>query len=228
MSNFSSVILAAGYGKRMLPFTANTPKPLLPELNNSLLLNQINFLKKFTSNICVTIGFQKDKMLDALKLYEINDYIYSQDKGNAFWLNKLEEHKKESPIVVITSDNLMDINLNTLIDEYYEKDEKSIIVSTESKEGTHDKLEVSKDNQVLSMNYQNIVGKIASGLQVLNPKDLYTDELLFDDFHEVWSLLINKKRLIVSELQPKKWISVDTIEDLNKMKIFFDEDQRRF
>ena len=70
-----------------------------------------------------------------------------------------------------------------LFDEYYEKDEKSIIVSTESKEGTHDKLEVSKDNQVLSMNYQNIVGKIASGLQVLNPKDLYTDELLFDDFH---------------------------------------------
>ena len=224
MNKFSSVILAAGYGKRMLPLTADTPKPLLPELHNSLLLNQVKFLKKFTPNICVTIGFQKDKMLEAFKLYKINDYIYSQDKGNAFWLNKLEEHKKDNPIVVITSDNLMDIDLNILIDEYYEKGEKSIIVSADSKEGTHDKLEVNKDNQVLSMNYQNIVGKIASGLQVLNPKDLYTDELLFDDFHEVWSLLINKKRLIVSELQPKKWISVDTIEDLNKMKIFFDED----
>ena len=37
----------------------------------------------------------------------------------------------------------------------------------------------------------------------------------------------NKKRLIVSELQPKKWISVDTIEDLDKIKIFFDEDQSK-
>lgn len=228
MNKFSSVILAAGYGKRMLPLTADTPKPLLPELNNSLLLNQIKFLKKYTPNICVTIGFQKDKMLEALKLYEINDYIYSQDKGNAFWLNKLEEHKKDRPIVVVTSDNLMDINLNSIIDEYYEKDEKSIIVSTDSKEGTHDKLEVSKDNEVLSMNYQKIVGKIASGLQVLNPKDLFIDQVLFNDFHEVWSLLINKKRLIVSELQPKKWISVDTVEDLIKMKFFFDEDQGKF
>lgn len=220
MNNFKAVILAAGYGKRMLPLTAETPKPLLPELNNSLLLNQIKFLKKFTQNICVTVGFQKEKMLEALRIYEIDDYIYSKDKGNAFWLNKLDEEKIDGPIVVITSDNLMDIDLNALVEEYYKKEEKSLIVSTESKEGTHDKLEINNDNEVLSMNYQKIIGKIASGLQVLNPKDLYYDHRTFNDFHEVWSLLIDKKRLIVSEFQPKNWISVDSVDDLKKMKNF--------
>jgi NDP-sugar pyrophosphorylase family protein len=223
MNKFSAVILAAGYGKRMLPLTADTPKPLLPGLNNSLLLNQIKFLKKFTPNITVTIGFQKEKMLKALTLYGIDDFFFTKDKGNAFWLNKLKEDKIDSPIVVITSDNLMDIDLNTLIKEYYEKEEKSLIISTDSKEGTHDKLEINEKNEVLSMNYQKTVGKIASGLQVLNPKDLYSDKISFNDFHEVWSLLIDKKRLIVSELQPKNWISVDTVDDLNKFKNFVNQ-----
>ena len=223
MNKFSSVILAAGYGKRMLPLTADTPKPLLPGLDNSLLLNQIRFLKKFTPNVTVTIGFQKEKMLKALTLYGIDDYFYSKDKGNAFWLNKLEENKLENPIIVITSDNLMDIDLNTLIKEYYEKEEKSLIISTDSKEGTHDKLEINENNEVVSMSYQKTAGKIASGLQVLNPKDLGSDKISFNDFHEVWSFLIDKKRLIVSELQPKNWISVDTVDDLSKLKNFVNQ-----
>jgi len=220
MNNFSSVIMAAGYGRRMLPLTESTPKPLLPNLSNSLLLYQINFLRKYTSNVCVTIGYQKEKMLEALSLYGINDFIYSKDKGNAFWLNKLEKNKFSSPIVVITSDNLMDIDLNLLIQEYFSKDEMSLIVPTESKEGTHDKIEINNNNEILSMNYQKFAGKIASGLQILNLKDLNIGDVEFNDFHEVWSLLINKKRLIVSDLQPKNWISVDKVDDLNKLDNF--------
>jgi len=220
MNNFSSVIMAAGYGRRMLPLTESMPKPLLPNLSNSLLLYQINFLRKYTSNVCVTIGYQKEKMLEALSLYGINDFIYSKDKGNAFWLNKLEKNKFSSPIVVITSDNLMDIDLNLLIQEYFSKDEMSLIVPTESKEGTHDKIEINNNNEILSMNYQKFAGKIASGLQILNLKDLNIGDVEFNDFHEVWSLLINKKRLIVSDLQPKNWISVDKVDDLNKLDNF--------
>ena len=59
---YQSVILAAGLGTRMLPLTEHTPKPLLPSLENSLLLNQINFLKNYEMEVTVTIGYQKEKM----------------------------------------------------------------------------------------------------------------------------------------------------------------------
>ena len=62
-------------------------------------------------------------MLDALKNYEIKDYIFAKDKGNAYWLNSFKETKVNGPIVVITSDNLMEIDLNTLFEEYYKKSE---------------------------------------------------------------------------------------------------------
>ena len=217
MVKYNSVILAAGYGKRMLPLTKNTPKPLLPNVENSLILNQINFLKQYDLNICVSIGYQKEKMISALKRYGIEDFIYSKNKGNAYWLNKLEDEKKVGPLIVITSDNIMQVNIHSLIKEYFKKGEKSLIISTNSFTGTHDKLEINDKNEVLSMNYQQVVGKIASGLQILNPQDIYEDKSFFNDFHEVWSSLIKKKKLIVSEFQPKKWISIDTVEDLNKI-----------
>ena len=217
MVKYNSVILAAGYGKRMLPLTKNTPKPLLPNLENSLILNQINFLKQYDLNICISIGYQKEKMISALKRYGIEDFIYSKNKGNAYWLNKLEDEKKVGPLIVITSDNIMQVNIHSLIKEYFKKGEKSLIISTNSYTGTHDKLEINDKNEVLSMNYQQVAGKIASGLQILNPQDIYEDKSFFNDFHEVWSSLIKKKKLIVSEFQPKKWISIDTVEDLNKI-----------
>ena len=43
---FSAMILAAGFGKRMLPLTDKIPKPLLKINNTSLLKNVIDFLFK--------------------------------------------------------------------------------------------------------------------------------------------------------------------------------------
>jgi MurNAc alpha-1-phosphate uridylyltransferase len=42
-----AIVLAAGFGKRVLPLTNTTPKPLLKINNVSLLENTLNFLKKF-------------------------------------------------------------------------------------------------------------------------------------------------------------------------------------
>jgi N-acetyl-alpha-D-muramate 1-phosphate uridylyltransferase len=41
-----AIVLAAGFGKRVLPLTNTTPKPLLKINNISLLENTLNFLKK--------------------------------------------------------------------------------------------------------------------------------------------------------------------------------------
>jgi len=42
-----AIVLAAGFGKRVLPLTNTTPKPLLKINKVSLLANTLNFLKKF-------------------------------------------------------------------------------------------------------------------------------------------------------------------------------------
>ena len=41
-----AMILAAGFGKRLMPLTQDTPKPLLKVGNESLIQRNINFLIK--------------------------------------------------------------------------------------------------------------------------------------------------------------------------------------
>ena len=50
MLKFSLLILCAGFGKRMLELTTNTPKPLLKFNNKILLNNTINFFKSIGCN----------------------------------------------------------------------------------------------------------------------------------------------------------------------------------
>ena len=42
-----AMILAAGFGKRILPLTLNCPKPLLKIGNETLLSNTLKFLEQF-------------------------------------------------------------------------------------------------------------------------------------------------------------------------------------
>ena len=48
--NFSGMILAAGYGKRMMPLTEKLPKPLIEINGVTLLENAIFFLKNLGCN----------------------------------------------------------------------------------------------------------------------------------------------------------------------------------
>ena len=45
MPNYILLILSAGFGRRMLDLTTNTPKPLLKFRNKTLLGNTINFFR---------------------------------------------------------------------------------------------------------------------------------------------------------------------------------------
>ena len=44
--NYSGMILAAGFGRRMMPLTKNMPKPLIEINGVTLLGNSIDFLNK--------------------------------------------------------------------------------------------------------------------------------------------------------------------------------------
>jgi len=62
---------------------------------------------------------------------------------------------------------------------------------------------------------KNISSKFfLSGLQVLNISELQEAEEQFNNFNDVWSYLISKKRLILSQLTPKSWFAIDTPDEL--------------
>ena len=113
--NISAMILAAGYGKRLLPITKKIPKPLVKINNKTLLQNTLdhlinlkckeiiinthykhkkieNFIKNNYSNSSIKLSYEK-KILDtggaikkALPLFNNNNVLILN--SDIFWSSK--------------------------------------------------------------------------------------------------------------------------------------------
>jgi len=198
----------------MLPLTEKIPKPLLPKKENSLLLNQINFIRSYTNDITITIGYLKNQMIEALEIYKIDNFIFGHDVDNAFWINDSSFNRYEGPLVVITCDNIMEIDINKLIDEYYKNGEKSILVGVEGIDENADKVKFT-GNEITEIGKNLESNILLSGLQILNIKKIQKEKKKFNNFYNIWEVLIKNKELIISEHKPQSWSAIDTQEELN-------------
>ena len=73
-SNYSGMILAAGFGKRLMPLTKSKPKPLIEINEVSLLSNSISFLR--------TLGCNEIIINTHYKHLQIKDSILKEKHNN--------------------------------------------------------------------------------------------------------------------------------------------------
>ena len=106
-----AVILAAGEGKRLRPFTETMPKVMLPVANKPVLEHVLDALKNSgITEIILVVGYKKEVIMDYFKDYkEIKITYVVQDKqlGTAHALSNAENHINSS-FIVIPGDNIID------------------------------------------------------------------------------------------------------------------------
>jgi len=108
-----AVILAAGEGRRLRPFTETMPKVMLPVANKPILEHIVDALKKSgIQEIIFVVGYKKEVIMEHFKDYEDVkiDYVL-QDKqlGTAHALLQAKGKIKNS-FLVISGDNIIDKN----------------------------------------------------------------------------------------------------------------------
>ena len=127
------VIMAGGEGKRLLPLTLDTPKPLLPLRKRPIIHEIINRLKTyFLKDIYISIHYKADAMKDYFNSQDIRDVniqFLEEDKplGTAGALSLIQENIIDIPYIIINGDVLTDINYLQLID-YHNEAGKEITV----------------------------------------------------------------------------------------------------
>lgn len=195
--------------------TETVPKPLLPNPANSLIRHQIEMLRRHVNHLYVTIGYQKEKLKQSLANSEVDDFIDVDGHGNAYFLNLLNGLPDNSRILVITCDNLMSINLASLELEA-RSHEVSLIVPLQTTDcATGDFIE-HRNGLISTMQRRTGNGLVASGLQVLHARDIpILQNRSVNDFNEVWSCLINRGTLRVSNTLINSWWAIDTEDALN-------------
>ena len=57
-----------------------------------------------------------------------------------------------------------------------------------------------------------------SGIQIVNPYKINKIVNRTEDFNILWKKLILKKKLIVSDVTPKKWFTIDNLKQLTTFR----------
>ena len=106
-----AIVLAAGFGKRVLPLTNTTPKPLLKINNVSLLANTLNFLKKFgVKHFAINthhLGEQIESFAETNKgIYDIKIFKEKEILGTGGGIRNALSFFLDKPFISINSDTI--------------------------------------------------------------------------------------------------------------------------
>lgn len=195
-----AIILCAGFGKRVLPLTKTTPKPLLKINDIPLIEYSIHVLKELgIKEIAVNVHHLKEKIIDYLnknypdiKIFQENIIL---DTGGA--LVNAKEFLSDDYFVVLNSD--------TVWQKCYISNMKLLIKKTIKNKFLAGLLLAKKDKSFdpnlsadFSLENDHLINKkefIYTGFQLLNSELLNSKEAKPFSVKEIWDYLIENKKI---------------------------------
>tara|TARA_B100001057_G_scaffold73918_1_gene68372 strand:- start:48 stop:758 length:711 start_codon:yes stop_codon:yes gene_type:complete len=226
-----AMIFAAGFGKRMLPYTKNTPKPLLKIKGKSIIHYQIDALLKLNfKNIVVNVHHLSSKLERDLECYEpfvrvtFEEKILETGGGllNALKLKLFED--PTSPKVVINGDVFWKNSKNCPIDKIIKnwKSNMDILLALKRKNlvlGYEGKGDFGlKTKEKTSNLFRNSVQNeyMFTGLQIIKPKIIEKEKKTKFSLREIYFKLIAKKT-IYGFVDENEWYHISKEVDYKRV-----------
>lgn len=214
-----AIILAAGRGVRLMPLTKKIPKAMVKVKNQTLILRGIKKLHKYIKNIHITVGYKGSLLAKHVIEHKVKSVINTDKKGNAWWIFNFPFNLINEPIIVLTCDNITNLNFDLIKKDYVKKGKPECFLvpvkPVKKLEGDY----IHRNNNIvtkLSRKYKSDI--YCSGIQIINPYRINKIMKNTYDFNNVWKKLIKKKKLKVSDIIPKKWFTIDNMEQLKIYK----------
>ncbi|MHB9011057.1 MAG: nucleotidyltransferase family protein [Ignavibacteriaceae bacterium] len=218
-----ALIMAAGRGQRMMPLTEYIPKPMISINGISLIGQGIEKLKTFIPNIHITVGYKGAMLASHVIEHKVSTVVNSDGKTNSWWIYNSIMKYIDEPILVLTCDNVIELNYRFLEKDYFDSGSPvCMIVPVKPIEGLEGDYIFQNERIVSEINRNKVSPIYCSGIQILNPflVNKYSSFNEKYSFYDLWGQLIIKKQLLCSNIYPEKWISIDNLEQLDKVKHF--------
>ena len=216
------IIMAAGRGARMMPLTDKIPKAMAPYAGTTLIANGIDKIREQIANIYVTVGYKGSLLAKHVIEKGVSGVFNTEGQDNSWWIfNTLLKHLDE-PLLVLTCDNVVDLDINLIYNEYRNFNNPAcMVVPVKPISGLSGDF-IFHDNNIVNLLSRDKESDIyCSGIQILNPYKINHLITNCSNFYEVWSQLIKIEQLYCGNTYPKKWFAVDTIsqlQDINNQK----------
>ena len=217
-------IMAAGRGARLMPLRKKIPKGLVKFRQTSLIARGIRRLKKYIKFIHISVGYKGPILAKHLIEEKVSSIINTDTKGNSWWIFNSIFKSFDSPIYVLTCDNVTNIDFKKIEKDYYKKGQPlCMLIPTKPVKGLKGDYIFRKKNLIINLSRSKKSEIYCTGIQVLNPKRINKKITPTEDFNNLWKKLIKIKQLYVSDVMPRKWYTVDDVENYKNLKKFFDK-----
>lgn len=121
------VVLAAGFGSRLLPFTSFRPKHMLPVAGKPILHRSLEYMRDILgiNEIIIVVGYQRHAIMNYFKNgqdigVDISYVIQHTDQTHGLAAAvSLVEDRISSDFVLLLGDNLFSANLENVIDLHF-------------------------------------------------------------------------------------------------------------
>lgn len=225
LNSFSTMILAAGFGKRMLPLTLNLPKPLIKINGITLFDNTINFLQSLgCKQIVINTHYKHEHIAEAIRKNNFMkniELIYENeilDTGGGI-KNAISNFKNKSILVTNADIFWQNSNFNdvkNLINNFSSQDLCKLLLVEKKyafglKKNTGD-FTMSNGKVRRYVDGDQII--YYSGMQMINLEVFNNIEENKFSLNTVWNSLI-QKNLLMGQLMSSNWFHVGDTQGLN-------------
>ena len=208
-------ILAAGYGKRLLPLTENSPKPLLKVGDTSLIERNIeHILNSGISEIVINISYLgalvREHVIEKFPNENINFSVEEKPLGIGGGVYKALPLLGSEPFLCMNADLFHNIKLDNLFSDV----ESALLIGVPNPE--HNQMgDFSLDKDIVNINTEGN-DLTWSGISIINPR-IFKNKYFESTSFNIWeSVLLEyiKKKSIKGIRSSDLWIDVGTIDRL--------------
>ena len=202
-----------------MPLTEQMPKPMIEFGGSTLIERGIVKLRPAIPNIHITVGYKGAMLAQHVIGLGVSSVFNTEGHGNAWWIfNTLLKYLNQ-PVLVLTADNVTELDFDLLYKEYKRLSEPAcMVVPVEPIDGLVGDFIHHKNNVVHELSRSKPSPIYCSGIQMLNPDKINRLVRESDDFYKVWGQLIQLNELKCSDVYPKNWFTVDTPEQLDLLR----------
>jgi NDP-sugar pyrophosphorylase family protein len=213
-----ALIMAAGRGQRMMPLTAGLPKAMAPFNGSTLIARGIEQIPKHIDFVHVTVGYKGAMLAQHVIEHGAASVFNTEGKPNSWWIHNTLLRFVDEPVVVLTCDNVIELDFGLLSDDYFNYGAPAcMLVPVVPVAGLEGDYIFRREHIVTAIDRHRVSDLYCSGIQIINPSEVARRTSNEGDFYSVWRQLIEQQQVMMSRVYPKKWISVDTVEQLDNL-----------
>ncbi|HDQ26170.1 MAG TPA: nucleotidyltransferase [bacterium] len=226
-----AAILAGGFGTRLRPLTANTPKPMAPVMNTPMLEHIINLLKKhgFT-DITMMLFFQPEAITGYFKDgaafgVKISYVTSDRDLGTAGCVKLAEKIFDGEDFLVISGDVFTNFDITKALEFHRKKAAAATMLLTKSPDPLRYGIVITEKNgRVKKLLEKPSWGEVFSdtintGIYVFSPKifGYIPADTNFDFAKDLFPLVLSKKEELFGFVAEGYWKDIGTLAEYRQV-----------